>query len=203
MMGLPIAFVFIPLAVWILGKARSKGIIQPEIAIHMPLMQLVGKLIIIVVSYLVLYWCAGYYIAWQNPELRAFYGSPGEIIPFWEHTANTLSSDPGLFPFQVLRALLWTLCTLPIIYGSKYNSWWTSVLVGLFLTIPQNTGLLLENPLMPIASVRMSHMVEGLLSNLTFALIIVWLMHREHKTIRDLFGIKNRFLNPLIFVAHP
>jgi hypothetical protein len=115
MMGLPIAFVFIPLAVWILGKGRSKGIIQPAIAIHMPLMQLVGKLIIIAVSYLVLYWCAGYYIAWQNPELRAFYGSPGEITPFWEHTANTLSSDPGLFPFQVLRALLWTLCTLPII----------------------------------------------------------------------------------------
>ena len=190
MMGLPIAFVFIPLAVWILGKGRSKEVIQPVNAIHLPLMQLVGKLIIIAVSYLVLYWCAGYYIAWQNPELRAFYGSPGEITPFWEHTANTLSSDPGLFPFQVLRALLWTLCTLPILYGSKYNIWWTSVLVGLFLTIPQNTGLLLENPLMPIASVRMSHMVEGLLSNLTFALIVVWLMHREHKTIRDLFGIK-------------
>jgi len=192
MMGLPIAFVYIPLAVWILGKGRSKGNLRPVFAFNMPFMQMVWKLIIIVVVYLVLYWCAGYYIAWQNPDLRTFYGSPGEITPFWEHTINTLSDDPGLFPFQVLRALLWALCTLPVIYGSKINIWWTSVLVGLFLTIPQNTGLLLENPLMPIASVRMSHMIEGLGSNFTFALIIVWLLHREHKSIQDLIGIKKQ-----------
>ncbi|MDZ7717632.1 MAG: hypothetical protein U5K72_02285 [Balneolaceae bacterium] len=47
--------------------------------------------------YITLYWMAGYFIAWQNPSLRAFYGSPGEISPFFEHTVNILQSDPGLF----------------------------------------------------------------------------------------------------------
>jgi hypothetical protein len=191
-MGLPIAFIYIPLAVFILGKYRTKENSKPIIAYKMPWKQMAWKLFIIVVMYLVLYWCAGYYIAWQNQELRAFYGSPGDITPFWKHTFNTFSNSPNLFPFQVLRALLWTLCTLPVIYGSKINIWWTSILVGLFLTIPQNAGLLLENPLMPIASVRMSHMIEGFVSNFTFALIIVWLLHREHKSIQDLIGLKKQ-----------
>jgi hypothetical protein len=88
--------------------------------------------------------------------------------------------------------MLWTLCSLPVIRGSKINIWWTSVLLGLFFTIPQNLGLILENPLMPIASVRLSHMIEGTTSNFVFAVIIAWLLHREHNSIQDLFGIKQK-----------
>jgi len=50
-------------------------------------------------------------------------------------------------------------------------------------------GLILENPLMPSASVRLSHLFEGIASNFTFGLIIVWLLHREHNSLKDLFGI--------------
>jgi hypothetical protein len=189
-MGLPVAFVYVPLAVLILGKGRTKDNTKPTSALVIPVKQWVWKLIVIAIVYLVLYWGAGYYIAWQNPELRAFYKSPGEIVPFWEHTTNTLSADSGLFLFQILRAMLWTLCTLPIIRGSKINIWWTTLLLGLFLTIPQTLGLLFENPLMPIASVRLSHMIEGAASNFVFAVFIAWLLHREHKSIQDLFGIK-------------
>jgi hypothetical protein len=190
-MGLPVAFVYIPLAVWILGKIRSKDNAKPSSALVMPARQWVWKLMVIGLAYLVLYWIAGYFIAWQNPNLRAFYGSPGEIVPFWQHTANTLHTDPGLFPFQFLRAMLWTLCALPIIRGSKLNTWWTTVLLGLFFTIPQCLGLLIENPLMPNASVRLSHLIEGLTSNFIFAVIIAWLLHREHKSLQDLFGISS------------
>jgi len=132
---------------------------------------------------------AGYYIAWQNADLRAFYGSPGDILPFWEHTANTFHTDPGLFPFQAIRAMLWTLCAIPIIRGSKVNVWWTAILVGLFFTIPQISGLIIENPLMPIGSVRLSHMIEGIATNVVFGMIIVWLLHREHNSLKDLFEI--------------
>ena len=188
-MGLPVTFVYIPLAVWILGKRRGMDNDESNSDIVMPARQWVWKLIVIALAYLVLYWSAGYFIAWQNPDLRTFYGSPGDIIPFWKHTVNTLSTNPGLFPFQILRAILWTICTLPIVYGSKMNIWCTTILLGLFLTIPQCLGLILENPLMPNASVRFSHLIEGASSNFIFAGIIAWLLHRKHESIQDLFGI--------------
>ncbi len=206
-MGLPVAFIYIPLAVWIMGQGRSNATQPANTAIVMSFKQWIGKLGTIALCYLLLYWCAGYFIAWQNPALRAFYGSPGAIVPFWEHTRNTLLTNPDLFSFQILRALLWILCTLPIIRGSKLSIGRTTILLGLFLTVPQCLGLLLENPLMPIASVRLSHLMEGLTSNFLFAVIIVWLLHREHTSFPDLFGIKPKAIHPnsspnKVFVIH-
>jgi len=189
-MGLPVAFIYVPLTVLILRKRRMNSIIEHTATVKMPVKQLLFKLLGIALLYIVLYWGAGYYIAWQNPDLRSFYGSPGAILPFWEHTTNTLRLDSGLMPFQALRGMLWTLCAIPIISGSKVNAWWTAILVGLFFTIPQISGLILKNPLMPIASVRLSHMIEGIASNFVFGMIIVWLLHREHNSLKNLFGIK-------------
>lgn len=191
-MGLPIAFVYIPLAVLILGKGRTTHNLKPTSVLNIPTKQLIWKLIVIAIIYIILYWSAGYYIAWQNADLRAFYGSPGDILPFWEHTAKTFHSAPELFPFQAVRAMLWTLCAIPIIRGSKLNVWWTAILLGLFFTIPQISGLILENPLMPKASVRLSHMIEGIASNFIFGMIIIWLLHREHNSLKDLLGINYR-----------
>ena len=188
-MGLPVAFIYIPLAVLILGKGKKMDSEKPTTRIVIPAKQWIWKLSVIAILYIFLYWMAGYYIAWQNEDLRAFYGSPGDILPFWEHTVNTFHTDPGLFPFQALRALLWALCAIPIISGSKVSVWWTAILVGLFFTIPQISGLILENPLMPSASVRLSHMIEGIASNFVFGMMIVWLLHREHNSLKDLFGI--------------
>ena len=186
-MGLPIAFIYIPLAVLILGKRKAKETVANVATARIPKKQLMLKVIAIALVYIALYWGAGYFIAWQNPDLRAFYGSPGAILPFWEQTANTFN-DSGLFPFQFLRGLLWTLCAVPIVHSSKLKTWHTAVLLGLFFTIPQVLGLILENPLMPSASVRLSHIIEGFASNFTFGLIIVWLLHREHTSFQDLFG---------------
>jgi len=85
--------------------------------------------------------------------------------------------------------MLWTLCAIPNIRGSKVNIWWTAILVGLFFNVPQISGLILENSLMPIASVRLSHMIEGISTNIVFGMIIVWLLHGEHSSLKDLFGI--------------
>ncbi len=176
-MGLPIAFIYIPLAVLILCKRKSTQIEKSSSALIIPTKQLTWKLVAIAIIYILLYWSAGYYIAWQNADLRTFYGSPGDILPFWEHTIKTIKTDPGLVLFQAVRALLWTLCAIPIILGSKMNVWLTAVLVGLFFTVPQVSGLIIENPLMPSASVRMSHIIEGIASNFIFGMIIVWLLN--------------------------
>jgi hypothetical protein len=187
LMGIPTALLFIPLAVWILGRGRATAETSPNLALVMPVKQWIWKLAAIAVAYLILYWGAGYFIAWQNPELRAFYGQPGNALPFFTHTANTLRNDPMLFPFQILRALLWVLCALPVIRGSKVNPLWTALLVGLLFSVPQNLVHIIENPLMPIASVRLSHLIETASSTFIFGIIVVWLLHREHYSFADLF----------------
>ena len=190
LMGVPTAFLFIPLAVWVLGKGRASVDASPHPALVMPVRQWIWKLAVIVVAYLVLYWGAGYFIAWQNPALRAFYGQAGEALPFFTHTANTLRHDPMLFLFQVFRALLWVLCALPVICGSKVNPWWTALLVGLLFSVPQNIGHIIANPLLPIASVRLSHLIETASSTFIFGTIVVWLLHRKHRSLGDLMGIR-------------
>ena len=187
LMGLPVAFLFIPVAVWVAGFTRIGSNGRRKFMQSIPVRQWIWKLAAISITYVILYWLAGYFIAWQNPDLRAFYGSPGEITPFLEHTVNTFRDDPGLFAFQLLRGLLWTFCAIPIIRGSGINVYWTAILIGLFLSVPQNVGHLLSNPLIPDAGVRMSHMVETASSTFLFGLIIVWLLHRKHRSLRDLF----------------
>lgn len=186
-MGLPVAFLFIPLSALILGKNRKHNQSFQSETFSIPFTQWIWKLSMIAGSYVILYWLAGYFIAWQNPELREFYGSPGTITPFRDHTSNTLRNDPFLFPFQVLRSMIWTLCALPIIIGSKLNSWKTAILVAVFFSIPQNLGHVMENALIPLASVRLSHFIETASSTFIFGLIVVWLLHRKHSSIKDLF----------------
>jgi len=186
-MGLPTAFVFVPLAVWILAKRRSTPEPPSNPALVMPISQWIWKLIAIALLYVALYWSAGYFIAWQNPELRAFYGHAGPAVPFFTHTANTLRQDPAIFALQVVRALLWVLCALPVIRGSRVTPFRTALLVGLLFSAPQNVGQILANPLMPIASVRLSHMIETAVSTFLFGMLVVWLLHRDHHSVGDLF----------------
>lgn len=189
LMGIPPAFFFIPLAVWVLGKNSSTVDPASNPVMVMPLRQWIWKLTTVVAAYLLLYWLAGYFIAWQNPVLRAFYGQPGPALPFFEHTLNTIR-DFRLFLLQILRALLYVLCMAPVIRGSKLNPWRTALLVGAYLSLPQNIALILENPLMPSAAVRLTHLIETVSSNFIWGLFMVWLLHRRHHSLADLFGAR-------------
>lgn len=186
LMGMPTAFLFVPLAVLILGRVRGDSVdVAPNNRLVMPVSQWLWKLALIIVAYWVLYFGAGYFIAWQNPELRAFYGGedPGN---FFLQMQSILTLDPWLAPFQALRALLWTLCALPVIRMTSGSAWRAALLVGLLLAVPSNLGHLLANPLIPAASVRMSHLIETMSSTFVFGLIIVWLLHRRHTSLADL-----------------
>ncbi len=178
-MGLPVPLFVIPLAILLLGKTKADS--EPAVSFEpvKPLKEWVYKPVLIAAAYIILYWTAGYFIAWQNPELRAFYGSPGDALPFWQHTVNTLRHEPGLFPFQALRGLMWAIFALPVIYGSKWSRLSTALLVGFFFSVPQNIGHTLANPLMPLVSIRFSHMIETAISTFIFGMIIVYLLYRK------------------------
>ncbi len=184
LMGLPVALLFIPLAVFVLGKGRTAepvSILPGQVLIK----EWVWRLAVIALIYLVIYWLAGYFIAWQNPELRAFYGSPGEAVPFFAHTLATLRDDPGLFLFQILRGLLFSGFALPVVFGSKLGKWGTAVLTGLFLSLPLSVVQIIENPLIPQAGVRFSHMIETLISTFIFGIIAALLLRGLISNVRS------------------
>jgi len=186
-MGLPIPLFFIPLAVIICSRWKAFRIERKNTNLVIPKEQLAVKLAVIAIVYLIIYWSAGYFIAWQNPELRAFYGSPGEIVPFWKHTFNTIRSTPDLIILQLVRGLLFAAIAIPVIRGSTVKPWLTALLVGSLLAVP-HLAHILSNPLMPVASVRHSHMIETATSTFLFGLIIVWLLHRKHHDIKNIIG---------------
>ena len=176
--GIPTAFIFIPIAVLMMGQIRPRIVEPPSPAIvPLSLQEWVWKLAVIYVSYLLLYYLAGYFIAWQNPELRAFYGSPGAALPFFQQMSNIFSNDPWLTPYQFLRTLVWVAGAYPIIRGSRLPAWQTALVVGLMLSVPQNIGHLLPNPLLPLNSVRISHMIETASSTFIFGLILTGLLY--------------------------
>jgi hypothetical protein len=173
--GLPAAFLFVPIAVVVLWRVHKlEGEFPP--LLPMPLKEWLWKLGVIILAYLTLYHLAGYFIAWQNPEVRAFYNQPGPALPFFKQMASLVVNDPWLNPYQALRALIWTACSLPILRGSRWNLWQTALVVALLFSVPQNIGHILPNSLIPSNSVRMSHLLETASSTFIFGLIVTWLL---------------------------
>ena len=180
--GIIIAAVFAPLAVLILGKAKAQsnetsvelaGRKQRESSLKMPLTKWLVKLAAIVVAYVVLYFTFGYFIAWKNDAVRAYYNGtdPGN---FFAHIANVLRDEPLLFGLQAVRALLWAAIAVPVIKLMK-GEWWESGLAVALLFTVMTSLLLLPNPLMP-TEVRMAHLLETATSNFLFGWLVVLIL---------------------------
>jgi hypothetical protein len=134
------------------------------------------KITIAAFIYVVLYFSFGYFIAWQSPALRAYYGG-GNANGIFTQLNETWRATPWLFPFQFLRGLLWTLLALPIIRMLRGQRLEKAVVVGLLFAVV-TSQLLLPNPLMPY-EVRMRHLVETASSNFLFGCIVVWLLNSK------------------------
>lgn len=186
LMGVLVAGPFALLAVLILGKwKRDPSVHGPNTRLIMPVTQWLWKLAAIAVLYVVLYFTFGYYLAWRNPAVPAYYGrtDPGT---FWAQMSNVLRDTPWLPLFQAFRAMLWTIIALPVIRMMKGNAWEAGLAVALVFSVVMNSGLLVPNPYMPEA-VRMAHLVETASSNFVFGCATVWLLHLRHRSASDLF----------------
>ena len=167
--GLIMAAVFSPLAVLILGKARSR-IDTPAPRLRMPPSAWIVKLFLVVVAYVVIYFTFGYFIAWKSDAVRAYYGGsdPGNFIA---HIGSVLRTEPLLFLLQVVRGLLWAAIAVPVIKMMK-GEWWEAGLAVALLFAMTSSLLLIPNPLMP-PEVRMAHLVETVTSNFLFGWLVV------------------------------
>jgi hypothetical protein len=189
--GLPTAFIFVPSAVFVMGRFRPLADEGTAPAMEpMSLKEWLWKLGAIYIAYLMLYYTAGYFIAWQNPEVRAFDGAPGDARPFFQQMLHIFTTDPWLTPYQLLRTLIWVAGAYPIIRGSRLLLWQTAPIVGLVLSVPQNIGHILPNSLIPLNSVRMSHLIETASSTFVFGWIVTWLLY---PTYTDKKPVQSRY----------
>ncbi len=176
LMGAVVVVISVPLAVLIHGKATVKG---SDNGIHnhhnFSVKEWVWKTVVIILSYLVIYFVFGYYIAWQSAELREFYGST-ELVPFFPHLWN-VAIETTLIPFQVLRAVLWMLFAMPLIWMLKGGAVRIAIITGFSISVIHSTQLLLPNPYMP-ETIRHLHLLETSTSMFLFGLLLGLLLHR-------------------------
>ena len=171
--GLIMAAVFAPLAVLILWKAKSSG--NGTSKLKLTRGAWVGGISLIVVAYIIIYFTFGYFIAWRNPAVRAYYGG-SDPAGFVTQITTLLRDEPLLLLLQAARALLWTALAVPVIKMMK-GKWWESGLAVALLFAVMTSQLLLPNPLMP-AEVRMVHLLETATSNFLFGWLVVLILTR-------------------------
>jgi hypothetical protein len=170
--GAIIAALFSPLAVLILGKRRPDGTEdESQARLNMPAGEWVGKLSLIVVAYVVIYFAFGYFIAWKSPAVRAYYdgSDPGSFLA---QMGAVVRDTPLLLPLQAVRAILWAVIAVPVIRMMKGEWWEAGLAVALLFAVVMNSQLLLPNPFMP-QEVRMVHLLETATSNFLFGWIVV------------------------------
>jgi hypothetical protein len=178
LMGVLVAAPFSVLAVLILGKWKNGAAdTQQSSRLIMPRSEWAGKLALIALAYLIVYFTFGYFIAWKNPAVPEYYGGidPGS---FFAQMRTVMRDTPLLIPFQILRAMLWIALALPIVRMLKGNWPETAVALGSLFAV-MTAPLLLPNPYMP-ESVRMAHLMETASSNFIFGVFIGWLLTQRH-----------------------
>jgi hypothetical protein len=192
LMYVPSAILYPPVAVFVWGRLKAPPESIAETASNrrliMPRGQLIAKLAALsLLIYPILFFTFGYFIAWKNPDIVAFYHGVDEGN-FITHMAAAFVGTPSLYPFEVMRALLWVALAAPIIRWTRGRPWEAGLIVALLLSLLMNDVHLYPNPLMP-RSVSTTHFIETASSNFVWGFAITWLMQRAHTSPADLFGL--------------
>jgi hypothetical protein len=171
-MGALVAILFVPLAVLIMGKIRGPE--QPNAESVLLVKSQAARFGILAIVYVVLYYLFGYYVAWQNPELRFYYSGTTELRSLYQGMRSTVTGTPWMLPFQLGRGLLWALFAYPVVRMLNARRIETACTIAALFGV-WSFALLMPNPLMP-ASVAHSHFWETLWSDLLLGAIVGWVL---------------------------
>jgi hypothetical protein len=126
------------------------------------------------IVYPLIYLTFGYYIAWQNENLRIFYTKSSELTSFFHQGAGSFAD--GLYFFQILRAAIWVIATIPLVIMLRHLKGYY-LLVGLFTSLLPAAQLFIPNPYMP-QEIAMIHFVETASSNFIWGALIAIAVNR-------------------------
>lgn len=176
------AALFAPAAVWIVRKRRAVEIDASNQRRNAVMTFWSMKTLFLVAAFVFLYMFFGYYIAWQNPELRNYYGGRA-AGSFFDALADTWRNTPALYPVQMLRGGFVIAVLLPLLGTLRGTRLQLAVATALFMAAPC-TQLLIPNALMP-ENVRLSHLCETLAFSVVFGALFGWqVKNREHDLAR-------------------
>lgn len=125
-------------------------------------------LLLTCIVYPFIYLTFGYYIAWQNENLRIFYTKSSEMTSFFHQGAGAFAD--GLYFFQILRAVIWVIATIPLVFMLRHFKGYY-LLVGLVTSLLPAAQLFIPNPYMP-QEIAMIHFVETASSNFIWGTLI-------------------------------
>jgi hypothetical protein len=128
------------------------------------------RLSVIGVIYLFVYMVFGYFVAWQFEELRIFYSGSSEKLSFWGQTVNNFKINPIIFPFQIIRGILFGAAIIPIRKMVNKNKI-TFIISVCLLYLCTAVQLIIPNALFP-DMVRLAHLVEMSSSMLLFGVMV-------------------------------
>jgi hypothetical protein len=171
--GACMAAVFSIAAVAIFGRMKGPHELPPVIAPVRRLRFALKFLILAALAYPLLYFLAGYLIAFRFDAVRIFYTGSAEQRSFLA-AARDFWTD-GLRTFQTIRGAVWILIALPVIRMLKARAWGTAIAVGLLFALLMNTQHLLPNQHMP-AGIRAVHFIETASSNFLWGILVTLFM---------------------------
>ena len=105
---------------------------------------------------MVLYYLFGYYVAWQNPDVRTFYAGSTGAEESLQQMCSIAAATPWMLPLQFGRGLLWALFAYPVVRMLKTSRLETACTISALFGV-WSFVLLLPNPLMS-PSVTRSHL---------------------------------------------
>jgi hypothetical protein len=178
-MGLFNAAVFAPILVAVLGKWQAAPPIETtseQVPPRAPTDWL-WRLLFAGGVFLAFYYVFGYFVAWQNPVVREYYGGtdPGS---FFAQMSGILQSNPWMLLLQFVRGLLWVALALPVIRMMKGPWWEAGLALAMLFSVPV-LYLLFPNPFMP-EGVRITHMVETAPYQFLFGWLVAWVFRPPH-----------------------
>lgn len=172
--GAIIAALFSLLAVLILRKMKPDQQYEGEPRLHMPASEWIGKVSLIAIAYVVIYFTFGYFIAWKSAAVRAYYSGsdPGSLLA---QMRAVVRDTPWQLLLQVVRGTLWAIIAVPVIRMMKGLWWEAGLAVALLFGVVMTSPLLLPNPYVP-REVRMVHLLETASSNFLFGWLVVLIL---------------------------
>jgi hypothetical protein len=126
--------------------------------------------LLVIIGYPFLYLLFGRLVAWQSETVRIYYTSSPAMAPFTEQLKEVLTS--GLYFFQILRAAIWLVVTIPIAMALKHKPILQFLFIGILSSLLPASLLFIPNPYMPWEVARV-HFVEISISNFLWGVLMV------------------------------
>ena len=161
--------IFSPMVVLIHGRMRSMA--EPEQTVpqlRMHWHQWVLRCALIAFSWAVIFVVFGALV---------YLPLAGALDPTALQSSTDTDLPTWVLPFQMLRALIWTALTLPIIRMMKGGWWETGLIVALLYSVLMGSSLLMPTGMS--TGLQLAHLIEVAGEAFVFGWIVVVLLHRR------------------------